>query len=326
MNPAVKFAAGADDVLEILAVPFSGPIDGKDTDGEFFSERTDLCLDWFPTDRPLLYHHGLDDGPGVSAVGRVDSTTASKAADGWWVQAQLDKSNEYFAVIKTLVEKGVLYASSGAMPHLTQRHGKTGEITRWPWVELSLTPTPANVFATVSQADAAKHYKAAGLKLRLARKAGLPDTPTLADGDDGDAPEGSYEDLIQDLTRLLSAQFGISPYSYGYVQVLATFPDYCICCVADGDGGYTYYEVAYSLPGGPLQDPVLGDSRQVQRAYTPKAVTERRLAQAVERYAATIDDLQAAMDGKAGRVLSAANESTLRHAAADIDKVLNSLT
>ena len=60
MRSAVKFVDGSDDTIDILAIPFSGPIAGKDTDGEFFSERTDLCLDWFPTERPLLYDHGTD--------------------------------------------------------------------------------------------------------------------------------------------------------------------------------------------------------------------------------------------------------------------------
>jgi len=168
---AVKFAAGAADVLDILAVPFLSPLPGgKDTDGEYFSDATDLCLDWFPTERPMLYQHGMDAGPGVSVVGRVDSATARKDVDGWWVQAQLDAGNRYYDSIKALIEQGKLFASSGAMPHLVKR-GKGGELTRWPWVELSLTPTPANLYAVVEAADVAKHYKSAGLDFPEAVKA-----------------------------------------------------------------------------------------------------------------------------------------------------------
>ena len=203
MPTAVKFAAGTDNVLNILAIPYSGMIRGKDTDGEYFSPNTDLCLDWFPASRPLLYHHGVDSGPGTSAVGKVDSTTTKQDADGWWVQAQLDKSNAYFEAISKLVGDGKLFASSGAMPHRTLK-ARNGEILRWPWVELSLTPTPANLFASVQPTEAKAHYTAAGREFAqtggvagpFGRKA-LPVTPTLADGDDGDAPEGSYEDLIQ---------------------------------------------------------------------------------------------------------------------------------
>lgn len=165
MVRAIKFAADSDDTLEILAVPFGGILGGRDTDGEYFSAATDLCLDWFQDSRPLLYDHGLDDGPGVAAIGRVDATSATKADDGWWVRAQLDKSSQYFAAIKELIEKQKLYASSGAMPHLVRR-AKHGEILRWPWVELSLTPTPANLLAVVEPAAVEKHYKAAGLTFR----------------------------------------------------------------------------------------------------------------------------------------------------------------
>lgn len=330
---AIKFAKGTDDVLEILAVPFHGPIRGKDTDGEFFSKNTDLCLDWFPDSRPLLYHHGLDSGPGVAAVGKVDSTTAKEADDGWWVQAQLDKSNAYFEAISKLVADGKLFASSGAMPHLTLK-ARTGEILRWPWVELSLTPTPANLFARVEPAAAKAHYTAAGIEftwarpgLRYGKRYGkaLPDTPTLADGDDGDAPEGSYEDLIQDLRRAVQMQF-----MGKYVMVLATFPDYAVVCVCgdwqdDVGGGMpanTYYEVAYTLPAGLTGDPEVGEMREVQRTYSPKAVELMRLERAVDAYERMIDGLGQA---KAGRVLSSANESKIKHAVTDLNAVLSSL-
>jgi len=171
---AVKFASGSDDEIEILAIPYSGPLSGgRDTDGEYFSKRTDLCLDWFPNERPLIYDHGMDrDGPGVSVVGRTDAKTMREDEHGRWVKAQLDKSNAYYQFIKQLIGHGVLHGSSGAMPHLTQK-ARSGEILRWPWVEQSLTPTPANLFSTVALAEAQKHYKSAGLDFAL--------SPALAD-------------------------------------------------------------------------------------------------------------------------------------------------
>lgn len=184
--PTKAIKAEDDGALRILAIPFGGPLeDGRDTDGEFFSAETDLALDWFPTQRPLLFHHGLDDsGPGIEAVGRVDVASAEKTAEGWWVRAWLDKQHAYFRQIGELLEQDALYASSGAMPHLV-RKAQNGEITRWPWVELSLTPTPANLFATVEAGEAKAHYKAAG----------LTPPPTLdADG----VP--SYSDTLERLT------------------------------------------------------------------------------------------------------------------------------
>ena len=161
--PRKSVKTAEDGSLRILAIPFGGPFADGDTDGERFSAKTDLCLDWYPTQRPLLFHHGLDDaGPGVTPVGRVDVSTAEKTAEGWWVRAWLDKQHAYFKQIGDLLDEEALFASSGAMPHLV-RKAADGEILRWPWVELSLTPTPANLFAVVTPDTAKAHYKAAGL-------------------------------------------------------------------------------------------------------------------------------------------------------------------
>jgi len=201
MARAIKLLA--DDTLRILAVPFGGHMPGgKDFDGEYFSPRTDLCLDWFPHNRPLLYDHGMETKTGVSVIGRVDSATATKDDDGWWVSAQLDRNANYHGLIKELLNHDALYASSGAMPHLTQK-SRTGEILRWPWVELSLTPTPANALARVEPGEARKHFTAAGLELganwdtgeRAGKVGRMLSTPI----------EGLVRHAVDDLTQVLAA-------------------------------------------------------------------------------------------------------------------------
>jgi hypothetical protein len=165
--PARTVKAAEGGALDILAVPFGGPFAGKDFDGQRFSDRTDLCLAWFPQQRPLLWHHGLEEGddrPGVEPIGTVDVSTAAKDDAGWWVRAQLDAGSKYWRHIMRLLDADALYASSGAMAHLV-KIADDGEILRWPWVELSLTPTPSNLFAIVQAADAKAHYKSAGLDL-----------------------------------------------------------------------------------------------------------------------------------------------------------------
>jgi ribosomal protein L11 len=81
-----------------------------------------------------------------------------------WVKAQLDNANEYFEGIKELIKQGKLFLSSGAMQHLVKVDKRSGAIKTWPWIELSLTPTPANPMATVEYNKAKKHYSEAGLK------------------------------------------------------------------------------------------------------------------------------------------------------------------
>lgn len=165
---AVKFADGSDNIIEGLAIPFGGPFAGKDFDGEDFGPDTDIAADWFPSEgRPVIYHHGLDDGLKTALVGRQIEREERDA--GHWVKVQLDKRNRYFEKIAQMVGDGALSFSSGAIPHLVQTR-KDGHIERWPWVELSLTPTPANVFAgvyTVKSSDAIEHIAAV--------KAAIPD-------------------------------------------------------------------------------------------------------------------------------------------------------
>lgn len=401
MNIAVKMADGADDTIEGLAVPYGGVHGGRDVEGEFFTKSTDLALTWFgPGERPMLYHHGLDADAGMSVVGRVGDYKATDT--GLWAQAQLDRSSEYFDAIKKLVAAGKLYFSSGSMSHLAKRK-KSGEITTWPWVELSLTPTPANLLAEVDFATAEKHFEAAGLKMapelapeepdededdeatkasltaaaraklrdsdfayidsdgtrhlpindeahvraalsrfnqtqfestaakakarrriaaaakRLGVDSGgksvtadylvelteslrdakepaealkisqellgavrqavaqvttkdIPDGPTLmADMDGGPYPEGSYEDLADDIAQALREQSG----TYAYVR--ATFPGYALACVAgetdDANDDpwatteYTHYRVAYTVDG--QGEPVLGEMQEVELAMIP---------------------------------------------------------
>jgi hypothetical protein len=132
---AVKFVGP--DTIEGLAMPF-----GMDTDGEAFTKSTDLCIDWFgPSGRPLLYNHGLDRVHKAQKVGQ--QTEYEVRDEGIWAQSQLNANARYRKAIDKLVEEGALGYSSGAYPHLATKN-RAGELTRWPWVELSLTPFPAH--------------------------------------------------------------------------------------------------------------------------------------------------------------------------------------
>jgi hypothetical protein len=148
---AVKFADEDDDgsMIRGLAIPFGGPIKGKDIDGEDFGPDTDLCLDWFPDGRPILYHHGINGAIKTSVIGRQVALETDD--EGVWVKAELDKASRWYSRVKKLIDQGALGFSSGAMPHLVKAT-KSGHITRWPWVELTLTPTRANPNAALAYA------------------------------------------------------------------------------------------------------------------------------------------------------------------------------
>ena len=132
---AVKFVGP--DTIEGLAFPF----DSFDTDAETFTKSTNFHEDWFPGGRPLLYHHGLDRAHKAAKVGL--QTEYEDREGGRWAQSQLDVNAKYRKHIDKLIDEGALGYSSGAYAHLAQKNAK-GEITEWPWVELSLTPMPAH--------------------------------------------------------------------------------------------------------------------------------------------------------------------------------------
>lgn len=136
LDMTVKFAEGSDTIIEGYGVPF-----GMDLDGQQFTAKSDLCLDWFPNGgRPILFHHGFDDTVKMAAIGReIESELRD---EGLWVRAQLDKASKYYNRVKQLVEKGVLGWSSGAPDHKVKVAGD-GHIDLWPPVEFSVTPTPS---------------------------------------------------------------------------------------------------------------------------------------------------------------------------------------
>lgn len=136
LDMTVKFAEGSDTIIEGYGVPF-----GLDLDGQQFTAKSDLCLDWFPKGgRPILYQHGFDETVKMAAIGH--ELESELRDEGLWVRAQLDKASKYYERVKQLVEKNALGWSSAAPDHKA-KVAKDGHIDRWPVIEYSLTPTPA---------------------------------------------------------------------------------------------------------------------------------------------------------------------------------------
>ena len=116
-----------------------GDASQRDLQGEYFTPETDVGLDWYDQ-RPVLYHHGLDGNLKAAVIGVMDTLWQDEV--GLWAEAQLDMHKRYVRAVQRLVDKGVLSWSSGSLPHLVDV-ANDGQIKRWPIVEGSLTPTPA---------------------------------------------------------------------------------------------------------------------------------------------------------------------------------------
>ena len=111
----------------------------RDLQGEYFTPETDFALEWYD-ERPVLYHHGLDGNLKAAVIGKIDALTVDEV--GIWAEAQLDLHKRYVRAVQRLIKKGILNWSSGSMAHLVDVDDD-GTIKRWPLVEGSLTPTPA---------------------------------------------------------------------------------------------------------------------------------------------------------------------------------------
>ena len=157
----------------VLSIPFGGPFDGKDFDDEYFSPRTDIKADWFDR-RPLVWHHNMDGTMKADPVlGTADDT--EKADEGWWSTIWLDRSHLYWSQVDQLLRAGKVYGSSGSLPSFVKTDRKTGEILVWPFIEQTLTVTPANPYARVVPAKAISHFDEAKIGLSPALRGILSD-------------------------------------------------------------------------------------------------------------------------------------------------------
>ena len=131
---------------------------GKDLEGETFTKETELELGYVPV-KSIFYDHTLD----AKANGSLGKTLSEEIDDvGVWVEAQIDRSKDYANAVLELVGQGIIGFSSGTASHLARR--KNGKILRWPVVEYSLTPTPAEP-RTLGVSQIKALFDAAGLQM-----------------------------------------------------------------------------------------------------------------------------------------------------------------
>lgn len=144
--------AAGDMELEVLLVPFGGPDNGKDADGQFFSPDTQTQHEIYKT-IPAYYYHGFtpdgkpDGEPEVIGMMHYDHTDAK----GHWYRAILDKGNQCAKRIWEAAKNGLARASSGTIGYIA-RAARDGFIRLWPVVEGSLIDEgdnrhPANAYA-----------------------------------------------------------------------------------------------------------------------------------------------------------------------------------
>lgn len=142
-----------DDAFRLLAIPFGGPIPhpsaprGRDLDGEWFSERTDIRPQWLKA-RAVDWHHGADQVMGREVIGKAVDPTMEE--DGWWVTIWLDHGARRLQLIKRLAEKGAaIFGSSESVAGLVKK-ASTGEILEWPYWRQTLSTSPQNTHSIIA--------------------------------------------------------------------------------------------------------------------------------------------------------------------------------
>lgn len=192
--------------LDVLGVPYGGPNNGRDSDGEYFSAQTKLYLDKYPT-VPAVYYHGYDEnGAPASEPQIIGKTTGYEIKpDGVWFRVALDQANEYARRVWEAAKNGIARASSGSLAHM-RRVARDGHITHWPVAELSIFDAvgnrqPANQYAVAMPVMKAV-YAQAGLTLPddiEGEDAAQPEAG--AEGDEQSAPAVKADDTPQQDTR-----------------------------------------------------------------------------------------------------------------------------
>ena len=150
---------------------------GRDLEGDYFEADTEFMLDLVPI-KPITYNHTKDLAESAppqfrdlvkglpvipDPIGFLTNKNISKDDVGLWVEATIDTSKEYLAYVKEAVRRGLLGLSSSTAPAFSVVDTDR-KITRWPIVEVGLTPVPAEP-RTLGVQQIKSLFDAAGLEL-----------------------------------------------------------------------------------------------------------------------------------------------------------------
>lgn len=120
--------------INVLGLPYGGPNNGKDNDGNWFSTQTDF-MDGIIDSPPVMYGHGAINGSDTDVHGTVHARWYTP--EGGWFKVQLKRDSPRFEQLYDAHVKGYLRASSGAVP-ATVEIAPNGHIDRWLVGELTL--------------------------------------------------------------------------------------------------------------------------------------------------------------------------------------------
>jgi len=204
-----------------MAIRFGSP---EETDwyGTYFDKDTEYHLDWFRA-RPWIYDHGYN--PMMKSMRVGEWTDVEWSDEGIFFVGELLEHFKYQEAVQELINRGVLYPSTGTLSYLMDWDWDTGHMKSWPIVELSSTTSPAEYRMEPMTPEVAKAVRAlegglremgdkesllSRLKSKIAARGEpepgdeepLPETEeagTEVDGDDEEEPTMSVGELYEQL-------------------------------------------------------------------------------------------------------------------------------
>jgi len=217
ISQQVTIKASGDWELDVLGIPFGGPNNGKDSDGQYFSARTKTFFEFFK-EIPVFYYHGFNPDRTPQGTPEVIGTAKFNHTDeqGHWFKVSLNRASNFARRVWDAALKGLARASSGALAHLV-RVARDGEILQWATAELSVFDIgekrqPANAYAVAMPALKAR-YKDLSIPSELDDNGAqsLPEAGnTQAADDTATHPTTTISGVIkmdENLSELVAAEF-----------------------------------------------------------------------------------------------------------------------
>jgi len=218
ISQQVTIKASGDWELDVLGIPFGGPNNGKDTDGQYFSARTKTYFEFFK-EIPVFYYHGFNPDRTPQGTPEVIGTAKFDRTDeqGHWFKVSLNRASNFARRVWDAALKGLARASSGAISHLV-RVARDGEILQWATAELSVFDTdknrqPANAYAVAMPALKARmqsYNLSIPSELDDNGAQSLPEASNTQAADDtatNQPTKGAVKMETEDITKLVAAEF-----------------------------------------------------------------------------------------------------------------------
>ena len=168
MEP-IKATILDDDHFRLLAIPFGGPIDGRDMDRQRFTPATNIYPRLFG-ERLVDWHHRKDPWMKGTILGKAILDDEPED-DGWWVEVWLNHGEKRVNTIRRLADaaakRGTGVEIWGSSEALWSKSNADGEITEWPYWRQTLSTSPQNTHSVVRPAMKAvlDDFDAAGIAI-----------------------------------------------------------------------------------------------------------------------------------------------------------------